>query len=104
MRAECEVRSSRKRRRESEQSPDRHGHSHSGWRHKEQKPWSKERHRHHSHNHHRREEHSKKCESCNYRKQEGRRKHSEVKEQPDKKPRVQITQADSNSESSYRSS
>ncbi len=104
MRAECGVRSNGKRRRESDRSPDRCSCSHSGWRYEEWKPQSKERCRHSSCNHHRREEHSKKSERYNSRKQEGKRRHNDMKECMDKKPRVQITQADSDSESSCRSS
>ncbi len=91
MRAECGVRSNGKRRRESDRSPDRCSHSHSRQRHEEWKPWSKERCKHSSCNHCRREEHSKKGERYDSRKQEGKRKHNDVKEQTDKKPRVQIT-------------
>ncbi len=80
MRAECGVRSSGKRRRESDRSLDRWGCSCSGRRHEEQKPWSKERHRHSSHNHCRREEHNKKGEKYDNRRQEGKRKHNDIKE------------------------
>ncbi len=47
------------------------------------------------------DEHSKKSEQCGDRRTEGKRKHNDVKDLPSKRQRVQVIQADSNSESSY---